>query len=70
MRFSLDRDISRHCTRSPPRSVRPRSSACSATLAFTAYAKAVPVVDGAIDVPDSPGLGADPEEELIERFRA
>jgi L-alanine-DL-glutamate epimerase-like enolase superfamily enzyme len=39
-------------------------------LAFTAYAKAVPVVDGAIDVPDSPGLGADPEEELIERFRA
>ena len=39
-------------------------------VGFTAYAKTVPVVDGAIDVPDRPGLGADPEEELIERFRA
>jgi L-alanine-DL-glutamate epimerase-like enolase superfamily enzyme len=29
----------------------------------------VPVVDGAIDVPDRPGLGADPEEEMIDRFR-
>ena len=38
-------------------------------VGFTAYAKTVPVVDGAIDVPDGPGLGADPEEELIERFR-
>jgi L-alanine-DL-glutamate epimerase-like enolase superfamily enzyme len=28
------------------------------------------VVDGAIDVPERPGLGADPEQELIERFRA
>jgi L-alanine-DL-glutamate epimerase-like enolase superfamily enzyme len=39
-------------------------------VGFTAYAKTVPVVDGVIDVPDGPGLGADPEEELIERFRA
>jgi L-alanine-DL-glutamate epimerase-like enolase superfamily enzyme len=39
-------------------------------VGFTAYAKTVPVVDGAIDVPERPGLGADPEEELIERFRA
>jgi hypothetical protein len=39
-------------------------------VGFTAYAKTVPVVDGAIDVPEGPGLGADPEEELIERFRA
>lgn len=41
-----------------------------ADVGFTAYAKTVPVVDGAIDVPDGPGLGADPEHELIERFRA
>jgi L-alanine-DL-glutamate epimerase-like enolase superfamily enzyme len=38
-------------------------------VGFIAYAKTVPVVDGAIDVPEGPGLGADPEEELIERFR-
>ena len=41
-----------------------------ADVGFIAYAKTVPVVDGAIDVPDRPGLGADPEHELIERFRA
>lgn len=41
-----------------------------ADVGFTAYAKTVPVVDGAIDVPERPGLGADPEHELIERFRA
>jgi L-alanine-DL-glutamate epimerase-like enolase superfamily enzyme len=29
----------------------------------------VPVIDGAIDVPERPGLGADPELEMIERFR-
>jgi L-alanine-DL-glutamate epimerase-like enolase superfamily enzyme len=40
-----------------------------ADVGFTAYAKTVPVVDGAIEVPERPGLGADPEEELIERFR-
>jgi L-alanine-DL-glutamate epimerase-like enolase superfamily enzyme len=39
-------------------------------VGFTPYAKTVPVVDGAIDVPERPGLGADPEEELITRFRA
>jgi L-alanine-DL-glutamate epimerase-like enolase superfamily enzyme len=38
-------------------------------VGFIAYAKTVPVVEGAIDVPEGPGLGADPEEELIERFR-
>lgn len=38
-------------------------------VGFTAYAKTVPVIDGAIDVPERSGLGADPEEELIERFR-
>jgi NAD(P)-dependent dehydrogenase (short-subunit alcohol dehydrogenase family) len=40
-----------------------------ADVPFMAYAKTVPVVDGAIDVPERPGLGADPEEEMIERFR-
>jgi L-alanine-DL-glutamate epimerase-like enolase superfamily enzyme len=38
-------------------------------VGFTAYAKTVPVVDGAIEVPDRPGLGADPEQEMIERFK-
>jgi L-alanine-DL-glutamate epimerase-like enolase superfamily enzyme len=38
-------------------------------LGATPYAKSVPVVDGAVEVPDRPGLGADPEEELIDQFR-
>jgi L-alanine-DL-glutamate epimerase-like enolase superfamily enzyme len=29
----------------------------------------VPVVNGAIEVPERPGLGADPEEEMIAQFR-
>ena len=41
-----------------------------ADVGFTAYAKTVPVVDGAIELPERPGLGADPELELIEGFRA
>ena len=40
-----------------------------ADLSFTPYGKIVPVVGGAIEVPNAPGLGADPEPELIERFR-
>jgi len=40
-----------------------------ADVAFTAYAKTVPVANGAVDVPERPGLGADPESELIERYR-
>jgi L-alanine-DL-glutamate epimerase-like enolase superfamily enzyme len=39
-----------------------------ADVAFTPYASTVPVVNGGVDVPESPGLGADPEPELIERF--
>jgi L-alanine-DL-glutamate epimerase-like enolase superfamily enzyme len=39
-------------------------------LALTPYGASVPVVDGGVEVPDAPGLGADPETELIERFRA
>ena len=40
-----------------------------ADFGATPYAKTVPVIDGAIAVPQGPGLGADPEEELIARFR-
>ncbi len=40
-----------------------------ADLGFTPYAKTVPVENGAIEVPEGPGLGADPEAELIERYR-
>ncbi len=40
-----------------------------ADIAMVPYAKTVPVADGAVDVPDRPGLGADPEPELLERFR-
>jgi L-alanine-DL-glutamate epimerase-like enolase superfamily enzyme len=40
-----------------------------ADFGFTPFAKTSPVVNGAIEVPRGPGLGADPEDELIERFR-
>jgi L-alanine-DL-glutamate epimerase-like enolase superfamily enzyme len=40
-----------------------------ADLGGTPYARTVPIVDGAVEVPTGPGLGADPEPELIERFR-
>ena len=39
-------------------------------LGFMPYADSVPIVRGHVDVPDAPGLGADPEPELIERCRA
>ena len=52
------------------------AKACEATLErffadipFTPYAKTVPVTDGVVHVPETPGLGADPEPELIERYR-
>ena len=40
-----------------------------ADLGGTPYAKTVPIVDGAVEVPTGPGLGADPEPELIEKFK-
>ena len=40
-----------------------------ADVAFVAYSKIVPDVDGAVEVPDRPGLGADPEPELLERHK-
>jgi L-alanine-DL-glutamate epimerase-like enolase superfamily enzyme len=40
-----------------------------ADVGFTAYSSSVPVVSGAVDVPERPGLGADPESEMIERYK-
>jgi L-alanine-DL-glutamate epimerase-like enolase superfamily enzyme len=40
-----------------------------AELGGTPFAKTVPVLNGAVEVPDRPGLGADPEEDLIAQFR-
>jgi L-alanine-DL-glutamate epimerase-like enolase superfamily enzyme len=40
-----------------------------ANFGATPYAKTVPVIDGGIEVPQGPGLGADPEDDLIARFR-
>ena len=40
-----------------------------ADFGATPYANTVPVINGGIDVPQGPGLGADPEEELIAKFR-
>ena len=39
-------------------------------IAFTPYAHTVPVENGAVNVPERPGLGADPEPELLEHFKA
>jgi L-alanine-DL-glutamate epimerase-like enolase superfamily enzyme len=41
-----------------------------ADLAATPFSKTVPVIEGAVEVPQGPGLGADPEDELIEHFKA
>ena len=35
----------------------------------TPFAKTVPIINGGVEVPQGPGLGADPEEELIAGFR-
>jgi L-alanine-DL-glutamate epimerase-like enolase superfamily enzyme len=40
-----------------------------ADFGFTPFAGTVPVVNGTIEVPRGAGLGADPEDELIERFK-
>jgi hypothetical protein len=42
-----------------------------ADVAHVTYAKTVPDVNGAVEVPDDrPGLGADPEFDILEKFRA
>jgi L-alanine-DL-glutamate epimerase-like enolase superfamily enzyme len=33
------------------------------------YANTVPDRNGAVDVPDTPGLGADPEEDMMAKFK-
>lgn len=40
-----------------------------ADFGATPFAKTVPVTNGGIEVPQGPGLGADPEDDLIARFR-
>ena len=40
-----------------------------ADFGTTPFAKTVPVIDGGIEVPQGPGLGADPEEELIAQYK-
>ena len=40
-----------------------------ADVAYVAYSKTVPDLNGAVEVPDRPGLGADPEEDMIAKFR-
>ena len=41
-----------------------------ADLGATPYARTVPVINGGVEVPQGPGLGADPEDDLIAQFRA
>jgi len=40
-----------------------------ADFGATPFAKTVPVIGGGVEVPEGPGLGADPEDDLIARFR-
>ncbi|MBM3529505.1 MAG: mandelate racemase/muconate lactonizing enzyme family protein [Alphaproteobacteria bacterium] len=40
-----------------------------ADVAHVTYAKTVPDVNGAVEVPDRPGLGADPEDELFAKYK-
>jgi L-alanine-DL-glutamate epimerase-like enolase superfamily enzyme len=35
----------------------------------TPFANTVPVINGGVEVPQGPGLGADPEDDLIAQFR-
>jgi hypothetical protein len=40
-----------------------------ADLGATPFAKTVPIINGGVEVPQAPGLGADPEDDLIAQFR-
>ena len=40
-----------------------------ADFGFTPFSKTVPVINGGIEVPQGPGLGGDPEDDLIAQFR-
>jgi len=39
-----------------------------ADFGATPFAKTVPVINGGVEVPRGPGLGADPEDDLIAKF--
>ena len=38
-------------------------------LAHVPYAKSVPIVNGTVEIPDAPGLGPEPDAELLAEFR-
>jgi hypothetical protein len=40
-----------------------------ADFGATPFAKTVPIIDGGVEVPHGPGLGADPEDDLMAKFR-
>jgi L-alanine-DL-glutamate epimerase-like enolase superfamily enzyme len=40
-----------------------------ADFGATPFARTVPVINGGVEVPEGPGLGADPEDDLIAQFR-
>jgi L-alanine-DL-glutamate epimerase-like enolase superfamily enzyme len=40
-----------------------------ADFGATPFAKTVPIIDGGVEIPKNPGLGADPEDDLIAQFR-
>jgi L-alanine-DL-glutamate epimerase-like enolase superfamily enzyme len=40
-----------------------------ADFGATPFSKTVPVINGGVEVPEGPGLGADPEDDLIAQFR-
>ena len=40
-----------------------------ADFGATPFSKTVPVINGGVEVPQSPGLGADPEDDLMAQFR-
>ena len=45
------------------------SSCMFADFGATPFAKTVPVINGGVEVPQGPGLGTDPEDDLIAQFR-
>ena len=61
--------ISRPCISSPRSRRRSRSSASSAISAMCLMRKSVPIENGVVQIPDMPGLGPDPDEELLTRFK-
>jgi L-alanine-DL-glutamate epimerase-like enolase superfamily enzyme len=39
-----------------------------ADFGATPFSRTVPVINGGVEVPQGPGLGADPEDDLIAQF--